>query len=99
MKIVCMAALLFAMSVVPARADRITLGTLNGSGTNEPVTMWGQSASGFGFNGEASPLSGIWGASGCQMPICGAGSTVDLSARFVGLAIVDPCCTKASRTR
>ena len=87
MKIVCLSALLLAMSVVPARADRITLGTLTGNGTNEPVFMYGQSASGFGFGGEASPFSGIWGASGCQMPICVAGSVVDLSARFVGLAI------------
>ena len=87
MKIVCLSALVFAMSVVPARADRITLGTLNGDGTNEPVSMWGQSASGFGFGGGASPFSGIWGASNCQMPICEAGSVVDLSARFVGLAI------------
>ncbi len=87
MKIVCLSALVFAMSVAPARADRITLGTLNGDGTNEPVSMGGQSASGFKFGGSASPFSGIWGASNCQMPICVEGSVVDLSVRFVGLAI------------
>jgi hypothetical protein len=88
MKIVCLWLALLVMSVVPARADRITLGTLSGGGTNEPVSLWGRAASGFEFGGEASPFSGIWGASSCQMPICVEGSALDLSVRFVGLAII-----------
>jgi hypothetical protein len=88
MKIVCLSALVFAMSVMPARADRITSGTLNGDGTMDLVAFWGQSASGFQFGGEASPHSGIWGPASCWTPICEAGSVVDLSARFVGLAVI-----------
>jgi hypothetical protein len=88
MKIVCLSALVFAMSVMPARADRITVGTLNGDGTMDLVAFWGQSASGFQFGGEASPYSGIWGPASCWTPICEAGSVVDLSARFVGTAII-----------
>ena len=69
----------------PARADRITAGSLIYSGSGVPIDVT-LHADGFRFDGRASHFSGIfmpWMQ--CVVPECLPGVTVDLWAHFSGM--------------
>ncbi len=63
----------------------ITAGTLVGEGTESSgVRATGSSPSGFAFDAARAFLLGNWGPGICMQPVCGAGSTIDMSSSFTG---------------
>lgn len=87
-KLITMALVALGLSS-SVQADPITIvitsGTLVGEGRESSgVRATGSSPSGFSFDAGRAFLLGNWGPGVCMQPVCGAGSTIDMSSSFTG---------------
>ena len=64
--------------------EQITHGHLSGTGHMSGTVRAAIGGDDFSFAASASPVGGIWGPANCFAPMCIAGTTIDLDARFSG---------------